>query len=51
MYRIQIFTKDEHCYVKWAKTMEERNQIINDLVASGTPRGAITFEWLARKGY
>jgi len=51
MYRIQIFTKSGHCYVKWAKTMEERNEIINAAVASGTPRAGITFEWLARKGY
>ena len=50
MYRIQAFnTKTQHFTVKWCKTMEERTQTINDLIATGnySPAG-ISFEWLAR---
>ena len=50
MYRIQAFnTKTQRFTVYMVKTMEERTQTINDLIATGnySPAG-ISFEWLAR---
>jgi len=50
MYRIQAYNMStKHTSVHWCKTMEERTQTINDLIATGnySPAG-ISFEWLAR---
>lgn len=51
MYRIQAYNmKTGNCSVYNVKTMEERTQIINDLLATGNyTRAGITFEWLARR--
>lgn len=51
MHRIQAFTSKGHCIVRWANTMEERNQIIKELIESGCHPASISEEWLARKGY
>lgn len=50
MYRIQAFsTKANQFFVYTAKTMEERDQTISDLLATGNyTQAGITFEWLAR---
>lgn len=50
MYRIQAFNFVKNYWtVRTCRYMEERTQIINDLVATGEYRaGGITFEWLAR---
>lgn len=50
MYRIQAFNKTgQYWNVETCKTMEERDQIIRDMIASGNYAPAsISFEWLAR---
>ena len=50
MYRIQAFNFVKNYWtVRTCRYMEERTQIINDLVATGEyTRAGISFEWLAR---
>lgn len=50
MYRIQAHNlRTRQILVKWCKTMTERDDIVNSLIATGDyTRASITFEWLAR---